>query len=524
MTRDAAGSSARSRPAIVDDEALASRVGAGDVEALRELVRRYGHAAWRVAVAVTGDPRDAGEAVAEAFVRVLGAAPARPGRSPLATSLLGAARAAAAEATRRSGRTGPAPEAWNPSSAEPPSAATEPRGDARALDESSSASLPASRSEAEVGVVGAALWALPERWRSALWLLEAEGVPEAEVASMLGLTPGATARIAERAREAVRARLLDAETRDATGACQPVVALLAASLAGGLSGREASVVERHLRGCERCRTRRAELADLSGSLRRAIVPPPAGLEALVVARFRQATRRGGILELLGGIPETARKPLAGASLALLALGIIGASVASTTSEPLPPLVNAVAPEQTRTPPTVTHTVTLAGSTLPFSVTGQAHSRALPSLAAGERAAGGPQASDQGSQTTAGHTAAEQQTTSVPGPGSGSGPSRASQGRSSQSAATSPPGSGAGSGSAAPILSAEASAHVGTLSVAASLGIGGQGCTGLAVGALAVGCSPAAGSTSHGSAPASASVGSSLLASSPGTGAVAAPVP
>src|SRR6267378_1519744 len=92
-----------------DDQVLAERAAQGDEEAFDQLYRRHSPAAWRVAQAVTGNPHDSSDAVAEAFSRVLVALEA--GRlengDRFRSYLLSATRNASLDVTRRSGRSRP---------------------------------------------------------------------------------------------------------------------------------------------------------------------------------------------------------------------------------------------------------------------------------------------------------------------------------------------------------------------------------------------------------------------------------
>ena len=89
---------------IPTDNELAGRATCGDVGAFDELYRRHAEAAWRVARAVTTDPHDAADAVADAFVQIFQALPLGrldPG-VPFRPYLLAATRNAAIDALRRS--------------------------------------------------------------------------------------------------------------------------------------------------------------------------------------------------------------------------------------------------------------------------------------------------------------------------------------------------------------------------------------------------------------------------------------
>ena len=92
-----------------DDQVLAERAAQGDEEAFDQLYRRHSPAAWRVAHAVTGNPHDSSDAVAEAFSRVLVVLEAGKldDSARFRSYLLSATRNAALDVARRTGRSRP---------------------------------------------------------------------------------------------------------------------------------------------------------------------------------------------------------------------------------------------------------------------------------------------------------------------------------------------------------------------------------------------------------------------------------
>src|SRR6185295_9056835 len=105
---------------------------------------------------------------------------------------------------------------------------------------------------------------LPERWRLVLWHTAVEGGTPAQVAPLLGLTPGGVAVLAHRARERLRQMYLQ-EHIDRVGRtpCHPAAGRLGRYVRGGLAGRDRSMVAAHLAGCAECRGLHRELADLN---------------------------------------------------------------------------------------------------------------------------------------------------------------------------------------------------------------------------------------------------------------------
>ena len=257
------------------DAELAVRAGAGDLAAFEELYRRHVEAAWRVALAVTSNPDDAADAVSDAFTRVLQALPERlQAADYFLPYLLAAVRNAAIDVLRRGGRQRP----------------TDP---ADAFDWSALGPEPAELMVAgtDATLIARAFRSLPERWRSVLWLTEVEGIPAREVACLLGVSANGVAQLAVRARAGLRQRFLQAHLgqTEVRTLCRDTVDRLGAYAAGALAPRDISKVDQHLAGCETCRSRLAELEDLAPSLRRAVLPLPAGLAALTLGKWRLAS-------------------------------------------------------------------------------------------------------------------------------------------------------------------------------------------------------------------------------------------
>lgn len=305
------------------DGELTVRAARGDTGAFEELYRRHSGAAWRVAYAVTGNPHDASDAVSEAFTRVFAALPAGrfPSEAPFRPYLLTAARNAAIDGVRRSGRLQPSE-----------------------LEHLEFGTADQSPSDQVVGaldssLVATAFLSLPERWRSVLWLTEVEGLEPREIADMLGVSANGAAQLAVRARAGLREQFLQAHLRDAVKKdCRFAVDHLGAYVAGQLSARDIAKVDQHLTACEQCRVRRQELEDIGSTLRRIALPIPIGLGVIAAAKWKllaattgHAARRNlwvGGMEM----PRAVVRPLAVASGLLLALGIIGAAVVDPPSD------------------------------------------------------------------------------------------------------------------------------------------------------------------------------------------------
>lgn len=308
------------------DTELARLAGAGDLDAFDVLYRRHVEAAWRMALAVTSNPHDAADAVSDAFTRVFQALPNRPqAAGHFLPYLLAAVRNAAIDGLRRDGRQratspGDHPE-WASLGAEP--------GDDLVAD-------------VEASLVSQAFKSLPERWRSVLWLVEIERFSLADVALLLGMTPNGVAQLAVRARTGLRQRYLQAHLRqtEVRTSCRHTVGRLGAYAAGGLAPRDLSKVDQHLAGCDACRSRLAQLQDVTPCLRRAVLPLPAALAALSAAKLHLAA--GGATAGAAAVSATAvpagigagvvaavaPAPLVAslASAALLVAGFVGVGV------------------------------------------------------------------------------------------------------------------------------------------------------------------------------------------------------
>jgi len=288
------------------DEALVATAGRSDEAAFAELHARHAPMAWRLALAITGDPDLAGRAVVE-------------GTGTLFTAL-------------RAGRAAPHPHGVALASATRNAAL-----DLRVGVLTVSRAVP---DDADA-VLAAAFASLPERWRSVLWLRDAEGRAAAEVATIVELSTEAVDQLAVRARRGLRERYLRGLAGAADGrACTRAVARLGALEDGTLAERDATTLERHLAGCGACVDRRERTAALPTALPALALPVPGDLRE----RARQAWAASLASATRTGLSPRVEKVLAGASAMAAALGIIGAAVFGSggddepSASPLAPLV------------------------------------------------------------------------------------------------------------------------------------------------------------------------------------------
>ncbi|HEX5404232.1 MAG TPA: sigma-70 family RNA polymerase sigma factor [Pseudonocardiaceae bacterium] len=247
--------------AAQDDGQLLTLVRAGHEAAFGELFARHAGAVRGYAMRCCTDTADAEDMAAEAFFRVFQAV--RRGAGPhdnVRGYLLTVVRRLAAE--------------WSARRRDVPMADDE-------LGRQVDAGHVAPASRADLQMIVAAFSTLPSRWRSVLWRVEVEGERPAVVGPHFGLSANATAALARRARQGLRAAYLQAHLAPTGGAngCRSVVAKLGGFTAEQVTGAEAARISEHLADCASCRALHAELRDVCDGLRRyagSITPPLGG--------------------------------------------------------------------------------------------------------------------------------------------------------------------------------------------------------------------------------------------------------
>ncbi len=294
---------------LLHERVLVDRARHGDRTAFAELYRREAPAAWRLALAVSRQPRLARPAVASAFAGVLAEnGRSRPDRDlGLRTQILTATRHAVIDGDPAASQSVP-----------------------MSLGEPEPAGAPAP---ADVNMAMQAFESLPERWRSVLWLRAVEGLTAEQSAAVLDMSAGAAMPLTDRAMAGLRERFVQAEVTAADdGDCQRSIEHLDRYAAGSLPTRESTRVRRHLDGCTPCRDRLLALDDLMARLRRAAPAVPLLLFAEADQRWRGAAVSvpGPLhVSLPGGrmAPAWAERALAGAAAIVITLGITGAIIA-----------------------------------------------------------------------------------------------------------------------------------------------------------------------------------------------------
>ena len=344
-----------------DDIDLARRAGQGDSDAFEQLYRRHSDAAWRVAQAVTPSREDASDAVSEAFTRVLQALAAGQlsPSVPFRPYLLATTRNAAIDEHRYRSRVGRDPGAV---AIEPPATDIAPGEH--------------TVQQADTALVAEAFHALPERWRSVLWLTEVEGIRVRDVGERMGISANGASQLAHRARSGLRERFLQAHIRHGVPpACAQAVGQLGAYTAGALNARATAQVDQHLAACPSCRERAAELRDIGSSLRSIALPVPAGLAAVSFTRWRVAFRgargakQSGLLGWGTAASQRATRSLAATTTVLLTLGVITAGLMSNSRTPPAVPAGHVGGSVASAPPAVAQ---LAGSGQPVGTAASAN--------------------------------------------------------------------------------------------------------------------------------------------------------
>jgi RNA polymerase sigma factor (sigma-70 family) len=208
---------------------------------------------------------------------------------------------------------------------------------------------------------------LPERDQRVLWHTTVEGEAPRTIAPRLGLTANAVSARAVRAREALRARYLDAHAQRSAGTadndeCRWAIEHLGAHVRGQLPKRKAERVHRHLQSCSRTAALATELEQIRSGFP-ALVVPLVLLAGISTPGFVSAGALGALAGVTGGLGSSSSvtPPSSGnlteviARLANLAAGsVIAVAVAGAgPAVPAAPVVAAPALSvPTATAPTV----------------------------------------------------------------------------------------------------------------------------------------------------------------------------
>jgi RNA polymerase sigma factor (sigma-70 family) len=380
------------------DAYLLARSREGSAEAFGELWRRHLPAAYSVAHRYRGraSPEDV---VAEAAARVFTLV--RDGRGPsdhFRAYFLTAVRTVAIDAQQRELKVVPVEHDDLDLLAEP------------ALDDQ-----PLDSDEVElVTLVREAFGRLPERDQRVLWHTTVEGAAPRVVGPLLGMSANAVSVRAMRAREALRARFLDARAEQElpgadTDECRWTVGMLGALVRGRLPRRQAERVQAHVEQCPHAAAVAAELHQLHDAFPALVVPlvlaaglstpgfvAAAGLGALTGAAAlpdgsTSAASHAAPHDVFGELASRVAALGAAAAVAVGTLGVMGSptsgpapaasgtttrgSAAATSASTTVPVAAAPSASPTTSTPSSTSTTTTSPTTT--SATASPTVRALP---------------------------------------------------------------------------------------------------------------------------------------------------
>ncbi|MCX2747878.1 sigma-70 family RNA polymerase sigma factor [Arthrobacter sp. MI7-26] len=151
--------------------------------------------------------------------------------------------------------------------------------------------------------------ALRERWQSALWYLDVEGMKPAAVAPIMGLSPNAVSTLGARAREGLRRQYLQFHVMETDRRkCSEVASQLGAYLRGGLASPTKSKIRSHLDGCARCKAVFLELKDIGGTMRTIIPPLILGMPLVIWSGRASEFGAGGLWHFHGKSRQRRYKP------------------------------------------------------------------------------------------------------------------------------------------------------------------------------------------------------------------------
>ena len=247
---------------------LIRQAARGDEESFEELYRRHSQTAWRLAQAVSIDRDGAVAAVGEGFGRSLRGLrrQSRLDSEAYRPLLLAAVYKATVDHVHSH-------------------ATPTPAFSARAVPKGKGA----HSKGANAALLEAAFRSLPERWRAAVWLGDAEGMEAERIAPVLGVSTAVATQLLTRGRR-------------------------------GLAGRFAQA-------------HRAEPDHLGSALRAAAIAVPASLAEETAARWRSLVSDPGVrlAPLTGWLNERAVRPLWVSVGGLMGLGLIGLGIVGQNS-------------------------------------------------------------------------------------------------------------------------------------------------------------------------------------------------
>ncbi|MGC7093098.1 sigma-70 family RNA polymerase sigma factor [Amycolatopsis lurida] len=303
-------------PPLSGEPALLQRLRDGEDAAFGELFELHAAAVRRLALGLASDRSEAEDITAETFFRVLQALRRGSGpRDNVRAYLLTVARRVSWE--------------WHGARRDVPVSEDE-------LTHRAGAGADAHARTAEHTLITRAFTSLPERWRTVLWQTEVEGEQPAVVAPHFGLSANATAALARRARQGLRAAYLQAHLSVHRGAdgCRAVIEKLGGYTAGSVTGTEARRIQAHLLGCASCRATADELREVCSSLR-----AHSGVIVLLLpasALTLEGLQAGGLLAGLKGLLVGSKMKVGMALASTAAAGVVGVAVGPMVDESAQP--------------------------------------------------------------------------------------------------------------------------------------------------------------------------------------------
>lgn len=125
---------------------------------------------------------------------------------------------------------------------------------------------------AERDQLARAFTTLPDAWQSAITLVDIDGMPTADAAVSMELSPGSFRSLLHRAREGLRSAYLQEHVEPGPSGCDEYSSELARYVRGQLSSKRARAVEAHLEDCAHCRRQTFRLRNLNVTFRAWITP------------------------------------------------------------------------------------------------------------------------------------------------------------------------------------------------------------------------------------------------------------
>ncbi|WP_426936726.1 sigma-70 family RNA polymerase sigma factor [Brevibacterium sp. LE-L] len=144
---------------------------------------------------------------------------------------------------------------------------------------------------AERDQLGRAFRGLPDAWQSALTLIDIDGVPTADAAASMDLSPNSFSSLLRRAREGLRAAYLQQHVEPSPPECAEFSADLARFVRHQLSPKRAEAIQAHLSQCSHCRRQSFRLRSLNTTFQAWITPAVLAAALIEIGHFP----KGGVL-------------------------------------------------------------------------------------------------------------------------------------------------------------------------------------------------------------------------------------